>query len=54
MTCPVVRYVEHRRVDDYHRAGWLWLAAISEHAALMGWVCSCVLREPQVVEPSNA
>jgi hypothetical protein len=42
----VFRYVLHENVDAYHRLGWLWSAAVSDHACLMVWLCSCTVREP--------
>jgi hypothetical protein len=41
MICPIVRYVEHHLIEDYLRAGWLWLAPVSRWACLMGWLCDC-------------
>jgi hypothetical protein len=46
MVCPVVRYVAHKRVEDYLRLGWMWLAPLGEWSALMGWPCGCKIVEP--------
>jgi hypothetical protein len=50
MICPVVRYVNHDRVEDYLRLGWMHVADLllphSIWAVLMGWPCQCRLVEP--------
>jgi hypothetical protein len=46
MICPVVRYVDHHRVEDYLRLGWMVLAPLGAWSVLMGWRCQCRLVEP--------
>lgn len=41
------RYVEHHRVPDYERCGWLWEANHNEYAAVMIWPCDCRFVEPK-------
>lgn len=43
------RYVQHHRVEAYLKLGWCWARRggdLSEHAALMVWLCQCEVREP--------
>ncbi len=50
MKCLVLRYVQHRRVEDYLLLGWMAVSDLGSYhgqfSVLMSWPCGC-----QVVEP---
>lgn len=50
MVCQVVKYVLHLRVVDHLILGWMVVAdpgqTHGEFSCLMGWCCSCEVREP--------
>jgi hypothetical protein len=58
MTCPIVKYVPHRQIEDHLRLGWILLADLGfphrNWSVLMGWPCQCKLAEPVAAELAGA